>query len=271
MGGCSIRGGSIPPVRMSDPWIHHCATRYWMKSAVRRSAPNHATRLSVQSSAEVLDARARRRSAARPHSRATERTPVSARRRTDHSLNPSSVTSSPSTVLANSSISVAVSPPRSAAAATSEAARWARTSRTRHPSHALSLSQAWGSVYCTVRPSPSRSARATPRSHILSRVIGRRFYRLGWATPRTVRSVAMRVLIAPDKFKGTLAAVDVAGALAGGWRRGDPAADVEAVPVADGGDGTLQALVAGLGGETHRATVTGPLGEPVDATYGLVN
>jgi glycerate kinase len=81
----------------------------------------------------------------------------------------------------------------------------------------------------------------------------------------------MRVLIAPDKFKGTLAAVDVAGALARGWRRGDPAADVEGVPVADGGDGTLEALVAGLGGGTHEATVTGPLGEPVEATYGLVN
>lgn len=79
----------------------------------------------------------------------------------------------------------------------------------------------------------------------------------------------MRVLIAPDKFKGTLGASEVARALAEGWRRGDRRAEIEEIPVADGGDGTLEALVAG-GGTVHGATVTGPLGDPVQAAYGLV-
>jgi glycerate kinase len=80
----------------------------------------------------------------------------------------------------------------------------------------------------------------------------------------------MRVLIAPDKFKGTLGASEVARALAEGWHRGDATAEIEEVPVADGGDGTLEALVGGLGGEIHRATVTGPLGDPVEAEFGVV-
>lgn len=80
----------------------------------------------------------------------------------------------------------------------------------------------------------------------------------------------MRVLAAPDKFKGTLTAARVAEAMAAGWRLVDRKAEVEQVPVADGGEGTLEALVAALGGEVHRARVTGPLGDPVDAEYGLV-
>lgn len=79
----------------------------------------------------------------------------------------------------------------------------------------------------------------------------------------------MRVVIAPDKFKGTLTAPQAAGALARGWLRGDPGAEVREVPVADGGEGTLDALVAALGGEIHQARVTGPMGDPVDADYGL--
>jgi glycerate kinase len=79
-----------------------------------------------------------------------------------------------------------------------------------------------------------------------------------------------RVVIAPDKFKGTLTAPDAARSLAMGWRRGDPEAEVEEVPVADGGEGTLDTLLAALGGDRHRARVTGPLGDPVDAEYGLV-
>lgn len=79
----------------------------------------------------------------------------------------------------------------------------------------------------------------------------------------------MRVVVAPDKFKGTLDAPAVAGALAAGWRLGDRRAEVEEVPVADGGDGTLETLVAALGGEIRRSRVTGPLGDPVDAPYGL--
>lgn len=79
----------------------------------------------------------------------------------------------------------------------------------------------------------------------------------------------MRVLVAPDKFKGTLTAAEAARAISAGWRRGDPGAEVDEVPVADGGEGTLDALVEALDGRTERIRVTGPLGDPVDADFGL--
>ncbi|HEX5568911.1 MAG TPA: glycerate kinase [Streptomyces sp.] len=76
------------------------------------------------------------------------------------------------------------------------------------------------------------------------------------------------MLIAADKFKGSLTAVEVAEHVAAGLRRVRPEAVVEALPVADGGDGTVAAAVAG--GFTRReTTVTGPLGEPVTAAYAL--
>ena len=75
----------------------------------------------------------------------------------------------------------------------------------------------------------------------------------------------MRVLAAPASLKGVLLAVDAADALAEGLRRGG--ADAEALPVADGGDGTLDVLERALGGERHSARVTGPLGGEVDADW----
>src|SRR5437867_1549351 len=80
----------------------------------------------------------------------------------------------------------------------------------------------------------------------------------------------MRVLAAPDKFKGTLTAKEAAGAIASGWRRARPGDGVEELPMADGGEGTLDALVAALDGRVLTERVTGPLGNPVDAQYGLV-
>ncbi|MBW1596049.1 glycerate kinase [Streptomyces sp. JJ38] len=77
-----------------------------------------------------------------------------------------------------------------------------------------------------------------------------------------------RVLIAADKFKGSLTAVEVAEHVTAGLRRARPGLDVEALPVADGGDGTVAAAVAG-GFERREATVTGPLGTPVTAAYAL--
>lgn len=76
----------------------------------------------------------------------------------------------------------------------------------------------------------------------------------------------MRVVIAPDKFKGSLDAAGVAEALAAGVRDVVPGADCVLVPMADGGDGTVAAFLAG-GATARTARVTGPLGEPVDATY----
>lgn len=78
----------------------------------------------------------------------------------------------------------------------------------------------------------------------------------------------MRIVIAPDSFKECLSALAVAEALATGLRRALPDAELELVPMADGGEGTVDALVAATGGSTISLTVTGPLGNPVDAAYG---
>jgi len=80
----------------------------------------------------------------------------------------------------------------------------------------------------------------------------------------------VRVLVAPDKFKGTMTAAEAAEAIAAGWRRGEPGAEILEIPMADGGEGTLDALVAGLGGKLRRASVSGPLGDPVEADYAVV-
>lgn len=79
----------------------------------------------------------------------------------------------------------------------------------------------------------------------------------------------MRVVFAPDSYKEALGAPVVARALAEGWRLADP--DVEAVlaPMADGGEGTVEAVVSAAGGSYVSATVTGPMGTRVQARYGL--
>ncbi|GGQ47379.1 glycerate kinase [Streptomyces ruber] len=78
----------------------------------------------------------------------------------------------------------------------------------------------------------------------------------------------MSVLIAADKFKGSLTAVQVAERITAGLRRVVPGIAVEALPVADGGDGTVAAAVA-AGFERRETTVAGPLGDPVTAAYAL--
>ncbi|UWE11512.1 glycerate kinase [Actinacidiphila bryophytorum] len=77
-----------------------------------------------------------------------------------------------------------------------------------------------------------------------------------------------RVLIAADKFKGSLTAVQVAEHVTAGLRAVVPGLDVAALPVADGGDGTVDAAVV-AGFERRTVRVTGPLGEPVEAAYAL--
>ncbi len=83
----------------------------------------------------------------------------------------------------------------------------------------------------------------------------------------------MRVLIAPDKFKGTLSARQAAEAIERGWRRTRPQDLLELVPLADGGEGTLEALVPADGspgsGELVSRVVAGPLGDPVQAEAGV--
>ncbi|CAL9373661.1 Glycerate 3-kinase [Streptomyces sp. enrichment culture] len=79
---------------------------------------------------------------------------------------------------------------------------------------------------------------------------------------------AQRVLVAADKFKGSLTAVQVAERVTAGLRTVRPDLQVEALPVADGGDGTVAAAVA-AGFERHEVRVCGPLGDEVTAAYAL--
>lgn len=78
----------------------------------------------------------------------------------------------------------------------------------------------------------------------------------------------MRIVIAPQEFKGSLTALEVGRAIERGIRRAEPDAETVVVPVADGGDGTLQALVDSSGGTVVVTRVTDPLGRPVDAEWG---
>ncbi len=75
----------------------------------------------------------------------------------------------------------------------------------------------------------------------------------------------MRVLVAPDKFAGTLTAVEAAEAIAEGWRRQAPGDELDLLPMSDGGPGFVHVLAAALGGSLDPVVVRGPLGEPVPA------
>jgi glycerate kinase len=76
----------------------------------------------------------------------------------------------------------------------------------------------------------------------------------------------MRVLVAPDKFAGTLTAVEAARAIAEGWSRTAPYDELDLAPMADGGPGFVDVLHTALGGELHGVTVRGPYAAPVPAT-----
>lgn len=78
----------------------------------------------------------------------------------------------------------------------------------------------------------------------------------------------MKIVIAPDSFKESLSAAGVASALARGLRRALPDAELIECPLGDGGEGTLDAVLAATGGEARQIQVTGPLGEPVRARWG---
>ncbi len=80
----------------------------------------------------------------------------------------------------------------------------------------------------------------------------------------------MKVCIAPDSFKESLSAPQAAAAIQRGVLRAAPDARTVIVPMADGGEGTVEALVGATGGELVQETVTGPLGEELRATYGIL-
>ncbi len=80
----------------------------------------------------------------------------------------------------------------------------------------------------------------------------------------------MKIVIAPDSFKESLSALEVATALASGVRAALPDAVCELVPMADGGEGTVDALVAATHGRHLQVEVTGPLGQPINARFGVL-
>jgi len=81
----------------------------------------------------------------------------------------------------------------------------------------------------------------------------------------------MRIVIAPDKFKGCLSAREVAAAIAQGIASANPKHEIEQIPMADGGEGTVDALVAATNGRLITQTVTGPLPEiKVPAVFGIL-
>lgn len=79
------------------------------------------------------------------------------------------------------------------------------------------------------------------------------------------------MLVAFDSFKGSLTSLEAAEALAEGWQSVDPTAEIRKVAIADGGEGTLGALVGAMGGEWREAKASDPIGRPIVARYGVAN
>jgi glycerate kinase len=80
----------------------------------------------------------------------------------------------------------------------------------------------------------------------------------------------MKIVVAPQALKGSLSAAETGRAIARGIAEVYPEAEICLVPVADGGEGTVQALIEATGGRLLEREVTGPLGKPVRAAYGLL-
>jgi glycerate 2-kinase len=106
---------------------------------------------------------------------------------------------------------------------------------------------------CNIRP-----GRLTPRSGARLRLDG---------DTGAVAQIPRTILVAPDSFKGTLSALEVAEAIGRGLEQRGRSVDL--CPLADGGEGTLEVLVEALGAEPRRAEVSDPLGRPVEAMFGL--
>ncbi len=80
----------------------------------------------------------------------------------------------------------------------------------------------------------------------------------------------MKVVVAIDSLKGSLSSLEAGEAIKAGVLKADPEAEVVVRPLADGGEGTVEALTIGMGGELQTVKVTGPFGDPVDCVYGIV-
>ena len=80
----------------------------------------------------------------------------------------------------------------------------------------------------------------------------------------------MKIVVAPQGFKAGISGLEAAQAIARGVTAAAPDAETVLAPVADGGDGTLNALVDGTGGNVFTSTITGPLGQPLEAQWGVM-
>ena len=80
----------------------------------------------------------------------------------------------------------------------------------------------------------------------------------------------MKVVTAIDSFKGSMTSLEAGYAVAEGFKRANRDVEVIVRPLADGGEGTVEALIEGMGGERHEIQVTGPLGNPVNCAYGII-
>ena len=81
----------------------------------------------------------------------------------------------------------------------------------------------------------------------------------------------MKIVIAMDSFKGSLSSIEAGNAVCSGILRVYPEAKINVLPLADGGEGTVEALTLGLGGELQSIEVTGPIaGQKVAARYGIL-
>ena len=81
----------------------------------------------------------------------------------------------------------------------------------------------------------------------------------------------MKIVVAPDSFKGSVSALEAANAIEQGLRRVFPDAIIEKIPMADGGEGTVQSLVDATGGQIHTHRVVAPLENEVDAKFGILS
>ena len=80
----------------------------------------------------------------------------------------------------------------------------------------------------------------------------------------------MNIVVAMDSFKGSLSSIEAGQAVRAGITQADPSTQVTVRPLADGGEGTVEALISGMGGQGQQVTVTGPLGAPVVCSYGIL-
>ena len=80
----------------------------------------------------------------------------------------------------------------------------------------------------------------------------------------------MKVVVAIDSLKGSMSSLEAGEAIKAGVLNVYPDADVQVRPLADGGEGTVEALALGMGGTLHTVTVTGPSGRQADAVYGIL-